>query len=119
MKIQIYNVIGLNKLQYINYVDGEFNVWCENVSNKFYVPMRELQKSTSLYKWFLKKWETNVVSIFLLENQSLIMDNVKDTDVFRSLFLDIVNDQKSKRIYYPSPIVKKIQQQHYKYLDKE
>jgi hypothetical protein len=114
MKVQINQVIGLNKMQYINMVDGQFNVWCEELSNTMYVPMRELQTNIKLYNWFVKQWERRIVQPFLQENNGLLLDGVKAPETYNELFFDIVLSKNGMQGIYPGPIVKDIKTNHYK-----
>lgn len=119
MKIQITNIIGLNKLQYINLVDGQFNDWCQHISSVFYVPMRELQKNSSLYNWFLMQWDKRIVTPFLIENEPYIMAGVKDPETYYGLFCDKLNTPYSLKRIYPSVLIKNIKNEHYKSLTKK
>lgn len=116
MQIEIYKVLGLNKLQYINMVDGQFNIWCAHLSNVFYVPMRELQKNTKLYNWFVQQWTKRIVNVFLEQNQEYILAGVQDSKTYFDLFIQVLNSPYSMHKVYPSAIVKNIKQEHYKSL---
>lgn len=114
IQVQINQVLGLNKLQYINLVANQFNTWCEYLSNTYFVPMREFQTNPMLFNWFNKQWETRIVKPFLEENKGLIADGIKDTDTFFDLFTDILESPNGMVGIFPQPIVKSIKQQHYK-----
>lgn len=114
MEVQINQIIGLNKLQYINMVDAQFNVWCEALSFTMYVPMRELQTDVKLHNWFVKKWESRIVKPFLQENNGQILDGIKAPALFNELFFDIVLSKNGMQGIYPGPIVKEIKVNHYK-----
>lgn len=118
MEIQINQIIGLNKLQYINKVDGEFNNWCEHLSNSFYVPMRELQKNVKLYNWFLKQWDMRVVEVFLVQNQDFIKAGVVDPQTYYILFQDVLKSPYNMKSVYPNVLIKAIKKEHYKTLHK-
>lgn len=115
IKVQIYQLIGLSKLQYINFVDKQFNSWCESLSYDYYIPMRVLQKNVSLYNWYLKQWESRIAKPFLIENKGLIADGLKDTKIYESLLIDFIADPKSRMgTIYPLPIINTIKDKHYK-----
>jgi len=118
MEVQINQIIGLNKLNYINMVDGQFNAWCEHLSNVFYVPMRELQKNTKLYNWFLSQWDKRVVSTFLEENADWITAGISDPTVYFDLFNDLLESPYSMKGIYPGVLIKTIKKEHYKTLHK-
>lgn len=128
MEIQINQVIGLNKLQYLNMVTNQFNVWCEHLSNTYYVPMRELQTNSMLYNWFLKQWDIRIVNPFLKEHKGLLLDSIemqdtlrgkllngtKASDTFFELFTDILDSPNAMIGIYPAPILQRIKKKHYK-----
>lgn len=115
MQILINKVLGLNKLDYINMVDGQFNAWCTGLSKSFYIPMRELQKNTVLHNWFINQWNTRIVHVFLKNNNDYISAGIEGP-VYLDLFIQLLNEPNSLLKTYPSAIVKKIKQQHYKSL---
>lgn len=119
MNIQINTVLGLSKLQYINFVDGQFNIWCEHLSHTFYVPMRELQKNNQMYNFFLQQWEKRIVKPFLSQNQEFLMAGIQDSGTYFELFMGVLDSPHCKMIgIYPSVLVKSIKTTHYKALEK-
>lgn len=118
-QIEIHQLLGLNKFQYLNYCTLEFNEWCESLSNIFYVPMRELQTNTTLWNWYAAKWDQKVVYPFLKENKAYIIAEIKEPGTYWSLFQDVVARMKSNKTFYPGPIVKKIRNDHFKNLQNQ
>lgn len=114
MKIDIYRVLGLSNLKYKNYVTNFFNVWCDHISGKIYVPAWELQKSTALYNYFLTTWDEKVVRPFLLQNIEYLKAGIVDTEVFFDLFENHLVETNHFTNKYPSAITNKIKENHYK-----
>lgn len=117
-RLTIHRLIGLNKLQYLNYTTFQYNLWCEVLSYIFHVPVRELQANMPLWNWFNKKWELSIVAPFLEENKDYILAGVEHAESFRGLFQDKVNYIFGPNPNYPGPIIKTIREQHYKNLQK-
>lgn len=114
MIIQINRILGINKLQYINFVDQQFNLWCLDLSTKHYVPMREFQKSPKLYNWFLAQWDSRVIATFITENNDFLKNGVEAPKVYFDFLINILNNQNGLKDSYPSIIVKSIKKEHYK-----
>jgi len=118
MQVQIFKIIGLNQLQYLNYTTGLFNEWCEKLSNDFYVPMRVLQTSPLLFNWFKNRFESRVVEEFLRDHQDYITEGVMEPARFFELFKDYVDSPFGMHRIYPSAIIKDLKDAHYKELNK-
>lgn len=115
----IHEVLGFNRLQYLNHVAFQYNLWCEVLSNMFYVPVRELQSDLRLWNWFCAKWETHIEGPFLEDNKAYILSGVKAPENYWQLFRDKVRYYTEPIPVYPSPIVNAIKQNHYRNLQKQ
>lgn len=113
-QVNIHQLLGLNKLQYLNYTTFQFNLWCEALSNMFFVPVRELQTNAILWNWYVAKWQEKVVIPFLKDNEAYIMADVMAPEVYWQLFKDAVANMNGTKTFYPGPIVKKIRNDHFK-----
>lgn len=118
-QVTIHLIIGLNKLQYLNYQTFQYNLWCEVLSNKFYVPVRELQPNTLLWNWFCSKWESTVVTPFLEENEVYISAGIEEPESYWQLFHSKISALVGCQPVYPGPIIKAIKKQHYKNLQNQ
>ncbi|HZW63605.1 MAG TPA: hypothetical protein VFF15_08195 [Flavobacteriaceae bacterium] len=113
MKIQIHQILTLNKLQYLNFVNEQYNAWCKSLSDMFLIPARELQINRELYNWFLAKWDARVVTPFLKENEEFILAGIQGP-VYWDLFLNHVKSPYSMRNVFPGVLINNIKKQHYK-----
>lgn len=114
MKIDIYRVLGLSKLSYQNYVTNFYNIWCDHISGKIYVPAWELQKSTSLYNYFLTTWDEKVIIPFLKQNSEFLKAGIVDAKAYFDLFETHLLETNHFTNKYPSAITNKIKEDHYK-----
>lgn len=115
MKTQIHTILGKNKLQYLNEVNFQYNIWCEWLSGVVFVPARDLQTNTQLWNWFNEKWTIYIEVTFLNRNQEYINAGVKDVDTYWQLFSDIIEEY-GLLGSYPGTLLKKIKTEHYKTL---
>lgn len=114
MQIHIYRVLGLTKLRYQNYVTNFYNIWCDHISGKIYVPAWELQKSTTLYNYFLNTWDNKVVRPFLINNQEYLSAGIENPKLYFDFFETHLVESNHFTNKYPSAITNTIKQNHYK-----
>jgi len=111
MEINIAQVLGINKLEYLNYRADQFNIWCTMVAEGIYLPKRILQESTSLYNWYCKTWDNQITYFFLPDTQVYLIAKIKDALAYQSLFTSEVVTPIQK--IYPSAIIDQLKKEHY------
>lgn len=106
----ISKLIGVSKLDFVNYQSQEYANWCVTYAQKNFIPSRLLDINEALFNWYCLNWD-NKLKLFLNENKDYIEAGVVDEDSYFRLFYDCV--PKSLLLVYPTTIIERIKKQHY------
>lgn len=113
MKVNIHQILDITKLDYINFVDAQFNDWCSVIAKTHFVPNRTLYTNVQLYNWFLANFNKRVVVPFIKDNTTYIEAGVQASDIYKQLFTDQLLSTSGIYSIYPSVLIKKIRKSHY------
>lgn len=113
MKVNINRILGVSKLEYINFVDMQFSDWCQPIAKTHFVPNRELTTNTQLYNWFIENFDKRVVMPFLNDTAVYIEAGIVSPAHYLALFNDQLLAASGIYSIYPSVLIKQIKTTHY------
>ena len=117
MKVEIQKILGMSKLDYVDFVDEQFHDWCYPISRTHFIPRRVLLVNSQLYHWFLENWDKRVVIPFLNANADFIKAGIVSPEHYQILFNDAIESDSGIYYIYPSVLIKNIQKLHYEKLN--
>lgn len=106
----IAKLLGVSKLDFVNYQTQEFSIWCVMHAKKNFIPSRLLDTNEGLFNWYCGNWEVRL-NTFLDEHKDYIDAGVVNSDVYLDLFNDAVPLALQK--VYPTTLLEEIKKQHY------
>lgn len=109
--LKITNILGINKLEYLNYKTDQFNSWCTNAAEGIYIPKIDLQTNAALLAWFSYEWDKQINYFYLPDIKEYLEANIVDPEAYQKLFVCEVVTPIQK--VYPSAIIDRLKKAHY------
>lgn len=106
----VAKLIGVSKLDFVNYQSQEYADWCVAYAKKNFIPSRLLDTNEALFNWYCANWN-NKLKLFLNDHKDFIDAGVVDNDAYFHLFDDYV--PKALLEIYPITLLERIKKHHY------
>jgi hypothetical protein len=110
--MEIYKLLEINKIDFINFQTQQFNLFCELYAKEYFVPERVFQTNEMLFNWYCNMWKTACFR-FQKDVETYVKEGIKDAKSYTSLFRDAVLEIPK---HYPGAILEEITKKHYKSL---
>lgn len=108
--MKIAKLLGVTKLDVVNYQSQEFSIWCVTYAKKNLIPSRLLDVNEPLFNWYCANWETKLHN-FLDQHLDYIDAGIEEPDVYLDLFHNEV--PLALLGMYPATLIEAIKKKHY------